>query len=274
VFFLTDACFYVFEMRIKMAGYEQKNLKAPAGFTLVELAIVMIIIGLLIGGVLKGQQLISNAQITAQIAQIKAVGTATNSFLEQYGDVPGDSASPTTLVTNCTVLPCSFVGNGDQKVNAAGAAIDFSAAPAGEQLAFWAQLNAAGYLIDLKPGVANTFWGGNFPESKVTGGGLDVGWYPGNACFPAQQGCLNAGTGVLGGTYLALHGTPGSAVGATAADGFMTPNQAMRIDTKIDDGVPGTGAVQSGGVAACINAGVYNESQSGTLCSLYIQFQN
>ncbi len=47
----------------------QKNMRAQAGFTLVELAIVMIIIGLLIAGVLKGQALISNAKVTAQVAQ-------------------------------------------------------------------------------------------------------------------------------------------------------------------------------------------------------------
>ena len=50
----------------------QKNMRAQAGFTLVELAIVMIIIGLLIAGVLKGQALIGNAKVTAQVAQIKA----------------------------------------------------------------------------------------------------------------------------------------------------------------------------------------------------------
>ena len=43
----------------------QKHMRAQAGFTLVELAIVMIIIGLLIAGVLKGQALISNAQVTS-----------------------------------------------------------------------------------------------------------------------------------------------------------------------------------------------------------------
>ena len=50
----------------------QKHMRAQAGFTLVELAIVMIIIGLLIAGVLKGQALIGNAKVTAQVAQVKA----------------------------------------------------------------------------------------------------------------------------------------------------------------------------------------------------------
>ena len=51
----------------------QKNMRGQAGFTLVELAIVMIIIGLLIAGVLKGQALIGNAKVTAQVAQVKSI---------------------------------------------------------------------------------------------------------------------------------------------------------------------------------------------------------
>jgi prepilin-type N-terminal cleavage/methylation domain-containing protein len=49
---------------------------SQAGFTLVELAIVMIIIGLLIAGVLKGQELIANARVTSTVAQVKAIDAA------------------------------------------------------------------------------------------------------------------------------------------------------------------------------------------------------
>src|ERR1700740_2066087 len=92
--------------------------QSQAGFTLVELAIVMIIIGLLIGGVLKGQQLITNAQITSTVAQIKAIDAATTSFRDQYAAVPGDMTNPTARVPNCVAgTNCGIAGNGDGRID-------------------------------------------------------------------------------------------------------------------------------------------------------------
>jgi prepilin-type N-terminal cleavage/methylation domain-containing protein len=260
---------------------QRARLQSQAGFTLVELAIVMIIIGLLIGGVLKGQQLITNAQVAATVAQIKSIDAATTSFKDQYAGIPGDLVTPATRLPNC-LLNCAIAGNGDGKVDtAAGVAINFGAVPGGEQLAFWAQLNKAGLLTGINPpnavGVgAPSTWGGYAPASKINGGGFDVGWYGGGVAFPSQSAGA-VGLNVLSGHYLALHGQPGVAMSATVADGFMTSNIAARIDTKIDDGVPNSGSVLAGGVAACTLAGppaTYNEAATGAQCSLYIQFQN
>ncbi|MCK5555335.1 MAG: prepilin-type N-terminal cleavage/methylation domain-containing protein, partial [Alphaproteobacteria bacterium] len=61
-----------------------KKIHRQKGFTLVELAIVLTIIGLLIGGILKGQQLMQNARVTATIAQIQAIESATTTFRDTY----------------------------------------------------------------------------------------------------------------------------------------------------------------------------------------------
>ena len=87
---------------------------SQAGFTLVELAIVMIIIGLLIAGVLG--ELIANARVTSTVAQIKGIDAATSTFKDTYAALPGDMTAPTTRLPNCGAAPCSVAGNGDGKL--------------------------------------------------------------------------------------------------------------------------------------------------------------
>ncbi len=65
------------------------------GFTLIELSIVLIIIGLMAGGILVGQNLIDAAGIRATITQIEGYNRAVNTFKGKYGELPGDLASAT-----------------------------------------------------------------------------------------------------------------------------------------------------------------------------------
>lgn len=69
----------------------KKNRKrCEAGFTLVEIAIVMVIIGLLIGGILKGQGMIRNAKVKRVVKQADELRAAVMSFYDKYGVYPGD----------------------------------------------------------------------------------------------------------------------------------------------------------------------------------------
>ena len=67
---------------------------ARSGFTLIELSIVLVIIGLIIGGVLAGQDLIVAAKNRAQISQIEKYQTAVRTFQSKYGYLPGDIMDP------------------------------------------------------------------------------------------------------------------------------------------------------------------------------------
>ena len=75
------------------------NLIQQAGFTLIELSIVLVIIGLIVGGVLTGQDLIRAAEIRATIGQYEKYNTAVNTFRTKYNGIPGDllAASSTSF---------------------------------------------------------------------------------------------------------------------------------------------------------------------------------
>jgi prepilin-type N-terminal cleavage/methylation domain-containing protein len=66
------------------------------GFTLIEIAIVLVIIGLLLGGVLKGQELITGARVRNLIQQQEGVKAAYFGFLDRFRALPGDYANATT----------------------------------------------------------------------------------------------------------------------------------------------------------------------------------
>jgi prepilin-type N-terminal cleavage/methylation domain-containing protein len=68
----------------------RKKMKDSSGFTLVEIAIVMVIIGLLVGGILKGQAMIDNAKVKRVTEDMEGLRAATFAFLDRYGMYPGD----------------------------------------------------------------------------------------------------------------------------------------------------------------------------------------
>ena len=67
-------------------------LKNQKGFTLVEIAIVLVIVGLLIGGILKGQSMIRNAKVKRLVNEIEGIRAAALSYQDRYGMLPGDES--------------------------------------------------------------------------------------------------------------------------------------------------------------------------------------
>jgi len=250
------------------------------GFTLVELAIVMMIIGLLIGGILKGQELMENARTTSTISMAKSFDAAVTTFRDTYAAWPGDMATATTRLPNCDGTAATNCYNGGSSVgtagdNLVGTAGNLGVSPAAvsdEQVQFWAHMMAA----DLISGVTNSgllVWGEALPAAPV-GGGFQVGQFGGGV--GAMRG-TDAAANPRGGHYLSLTGSP--TVDADAYGGGdmpLTPSRASVIDRKMDDGVESSGSVIGIDAAACFNAANasgYDEANQVKDCGLYVRIQ-
>src|SRR5688572_21328752 len=108
-------------------------MKRNQGFTLVEIAIVLVIIGLLLGGILKGQEMITQAKIKNVIADMSGVSAAMYGYQDRYRSLPGDDKHANTRWT-------ATAGDGD------GIVEGLWTATTGEAINFWDHLRRAGFV--------------------------------------------------------------------------------------------------------------------------------
>lgn len=192
------------------------------GFTLVEIAIVLVIIGLLLGGILKGQELITSARVRNLITQIDGVKSAFYGFQDRYRALPGDFAQATTQVPGDSA---SQNGNGNGEIE--GPSSPTQNATVNESILVWDHLSHAGFIN----GTYN-YAGTSTINSSTTP------MNPWNA--PVQL--------IYDNNYFDI-GT------ATPRHNFKTGNQIpvgilAEVDRKIDDGNPLTGTVRFSTYAA------------------------
>lgn len=282
------------------------------GFTLVELAIVMTIIGLLIGGILKGQEMIANARVTATIAQVKAIEAATTTFRDAYSGMPGDLVNAQQRVPGCTdrcglLLSSGTAGNGIVGIQSWGGTpgatfvgtpqITMPAAPSGtppagasveasEPVLFWAQLSAARLLSGVTTNSINgtvtaPSWGDTHPAAKI-GGGFVVGHSQGGF-LPGVMNGTTVGN-IVSGTVLVMLDQPGKTVSAGAAavpggaaavasSAPIAATKAAQIDRKMDDGIAYSGSVQAYGAQANASNHTGCANATGGTTSTYTNYE-
>jgi prepilin-type N-terminal cleavage/methylation domain-containing protein len=212
------------------------------GFTLVEMSIVLVIIGLIIGGILKGQEIIASARQKAVINQVNAVRAATNTYFDRYRALPGDDPNATNIDASLT-----FNGDGNGRVintasiASAGALGNDTNGNSGEQYAFFNDLIAANLLNGGQ--VTTAANGSNFgvsalPAAPISGAGMTV-------VYGTHGG---AGTASAKTTHwVRIHKnvkTPGFAI---------SPRTLANIDAQIDDGIPQQGGVRGDTTSTCDN---------------------
>lgn len=222
------------------------HTRAPTprlAFSLVELSIVLVILGLLVGGVLAGQSLIRAAELRAVSAEYSRFVAATQSFRDKYFAIPGDMSNATRFwgrfnsnadcVTNSSAAvatPGACDGNGDGIMGLAAAANQ-----SGEIFQFWRQLATAGLIEGNYTGLAGSASladsnRSNSPPSKLGNAGWST-WFRGNVGDTTDYALEYGNAYVFG----ALNS------GGLFAAAALKPEEAWNIDTKLDDGKPASG---------------------------------
>lgn len=211
-----------------------------SGFTLVELAIVLAIIGLLAGGVLAGQSMLKASEVQAAATDLTKMVAAHTSFRDQYNAMPGDfnaatrywgrQSSTAACVTNfgAAVNTDTGVCDGDSSGTVAGEGTYAAGEPA-EEFQYWRQLQMAGFME-----------GGNYSGLNGSGAssvepGVNV---PAMKRTPSRWRAYSLGdtTGDTGSSTFGLRYNMTYHSGPN-----FTPKEVWDIDLKVDDGVPAAG---------------------------------
>jgi prepilin-type N-terminal cleavage/methylation domain-containing protein len=215
--------------------------KKSTGFTLIELSIVLVIIALVVGSVLVGRDLIENAKIRKQISQLEQLSQATHTFTVKYNVLPGDVCD---MATELGLACGNATGprdngiiddiNGDSPIGGV----------AYEPSYFFGHLVLAKLIPSTFLTGTSSFNGGNCWAGFS--GTLPYGYYA--LSIEPKSGMVAQSWEGSTWFYLGIsncNSVPLSAPGNGGADtnGVLTPLRAFAIDTKLDNGVPGTGQV-------------------------------
>ena len=195
-----------------------------SGFTLIEIAIVLVVIGLMMGGVLKGQSMIDNAKVKALSNEFGSIQSMVNAYQDKFRALPGDDNAATTHLTGATQATAAGTGTLDT-----GTWVGATAPDTGNKSSlFWQHVRLAGLAIGASTsGEANNALGGKLGVTTnaahvnipATVGGAFT------ACSSAIPGKIAKPLDIMmddgkpdSGAMVAAKETSGAIVAATAAD--------------------------------------------------------
>jgi hypothetical protein len=226
-----------------------------------EMAIVVLIIGLLVSGVAIGASLLKQAQLRAVLAEVEGFKVGIDHFQQLYGYLPGDL--PLATGANRFFDGQTTNGDGDGRIDAD--------APVGteETFAAWVQLVLARYTNGNYSGASDSgaTIGINIPASShVSGAGYSL-------AYVAQPGGAQDAIGrYYSGNYLIF--ASDDDLGTLISGAILPPDDALYLDSKADDGKADSGKIIAGGGVDCIAAGRYVLGSSQRSCYLYFNIQN
>ena len=263
------------------------DLYSTIGFTLIELSIVLVIIGLVTGGVLVGQDLIRAAETRSVVSDVEKYKTAVYTFKLKHNCLPGDcpnattyfgaqDPTPATCQTTASTGSLTCDGDGDDTVDLGY-----------EGFRFWQHLAIAGLIKGKYTGVAGSgsSWhhvlGTNAPTSAIKGVGFGIAYW-------GMTNNADTVNYIIPFNHMFWWGKMTTA--GFPYNGFLTPKDAFSIDQKFDDGKPATGTFfvangvvdgviyTWGDLGSCTTStsatnlsGQYNTTSEVPSCSFYIK---
>ncbi len=208
-----------------------RAMRTNRGFTLIELSIVLVVIGLIIGGIFVGKDMIRSSELNNLTSQMQQVQAAVLTFRDKYSSLPGDSANAYLFFGNaCDPTPSNCNGNGNGKIENTGPSWAYQ-----ESFRFFQHLSLAGLIPGSYTGIFNNAVtpGVNVPALKISSAASIWPYYWDKQSYfrvnydsadPADRAGERANILAVGYTFMPLR-----------------TDEAMRIDLKVDDGKPGTG---------------------------------
>ncbi len=198
-----------------------RNFKNISGFSLVELSVTLLIIGIVIAAITSGSSLLQAAKINKTISEITGYVAAVNNFKDKYKAWPGDMPNATSYwgatVTN---------GNGDEEI------LDISVS---ENLLAWRQLALSGLIA------------GNYTGTYAESASGDSEYFAAGINSPASSSAYKGSYYFLG-SHFDVFDTTGISLQLGSSKGYyepwggaLSPEDTHIIDVKIDDGLASTG---------------------------------
>ena len=210
-----------------------------SGFTLVEIAIVLVIIGLLLGGVLKGQELINSAKAKSYAQDFRTIQSALYGFQDRYKGIPGDLAGANTKINGATLAAGTL---GDGKIDDVWDTVTAT----NQSCLAWQHLRLAGFLAGNTINDCTT--GSAYLQTNADGGRIGI------------SSTMHI-TGMTGSYNICSDGVLGRI--------------AKQLDIQLDDGVSNTGSFRiivratapaASGAAVVPSATLPDDSTPYTVC--------
>jgi prepilin-type N-terminal cleavage/methylation domain-containing protein len=197
-----------------------------SGFTLIEIAIVLVIIGLLLGGVLKGQELINSAKVKNLATDFKNIPIFIYGYQDKFRALPGDDKDPSTHLGVASAV--TVAGNGNGVIN--GNWNDPTTGTPPESVYFWQHIR----LANLAPGSTTLTDPAYIPTNAVGG---NIGLQSGTSDTATTPINATAGATPIRGSYV------------VCSEGILG-KFVKQLDLQMDDGQTNAGTMMAGTATA------------------------